>query len=109
MSNIIMKNSFIFLWVFLTQFSFAQTVNEYLTVDQKMTKIPDSLTTTTDGIASFINSNFKTESEKIRAVFYWTTTNISYDVPNMFEPNQLDSPEEKIAKALEINIIDLLK
>ncbi|MFN3752483.1 transglutaminase domain-containing protein [Flavobacterium sp.] len=96
-----MKNSLVFLLLVLTQFSLGQTTNEYLTIDQKMAQIPDSLTKTTDGIAKYINSNFKTESEKIRAVFYWTTTNIVYDVPNMFEPNQLDSPQEKIEKTLK--------
>lgn len=96
-----MKNSFILLLLFLGQFSIGQTTNEYLAFDQKMAQIPDSLTTTTNGIARYINSNFKTETEKIRAVFYWTTTNISYDVPNMFEPNQLDSPQEKIEKTLK--------
>jgi len=75
--------------------------NEYLTLDKKMNKIPDSLTTTTSGIAGFIGSNFKTETEKIRAVFYWTAANISYDVPNRNEPNYLDAPEVKIANALK--------
>ena len=51
-----------------------------------MDKIPDSLTTSTSGIANYINENFKSEDEKIRAVFYWTASNISYDVPNMYEP-----------------------
>lgn len=96
-----MKNSTTLFLLLCTQFSFGQATNEYFNVDKKMTQIPDSLTTTTSGIARYIGANFKTESEKIRAVFYWTASNISYDVPNMFEPNQLDSPEEKIEKTLK--------
>lgn len=68
----------------------------------KMAQIPDELTTTTSGIAGYINSNFKTENEKSRAVFYWIANNISYDVPNMYEPNYLDSASEKIAKTLKL-------
>jgi hypothetical protein len=83
------------------QLSFGQVLQDYSTVDKKMAQIPADLTTTTVGIARYIDTNFKTQTEKIRAVYYWITTNIRYDVPNMFEPNQLDSPEEKITKTLK--------
>ncbi|WP_284653726.1 transglutaminase domain-containing protein [Flavobacterium terrisoli] len=96
-----MKNSLILFLLFLGQLSFGQVANEYLTIDKKTAQIPASSATTTAEIASYIDSNFKTETEKIRAVFYWTTNNIAYDVPNMFEPNQLDSPQEKIDKTLK--------
>jgi hypothetical protein len=45
------------------------------------------LASSTDAIANYINANFKTETDKIRAVFYWTASNISYDVPGMFDLN----------------------
>lgn len=96
-----MKKCLILLFFFCAQLSIGQATNTYLAIDQKMAQIPDSLTTTTTGIARYIDSNFKTESDKIRAVFYWTTNSIAYDVPNMYEPNQLDSPEEKIEKTLQ--------
>ncbi|MEL1239609.1 transglutaminase domain-containing protein [Flavobacterium flavipallidum] len=79
----------------------AQTKPAYSDVDSKMAKIPLELSASTTGIAKFISDNFKTDSDKIRAVFYWTTINISYDVPNMFVPNQLESPQEKIEKTLK--------
>ena len=88
-------------FLFLTQFSIGQTSDGYLSVDKNMAKIPDSLTTTTSKIAGYIASNFKTETEKIRALYYWTATNISYDVANMYEPNNLDSPQEKITNTLK--------
>jgi hypothetical protein len=34
----------------------------------------------------------------IRAVFYWTASNISYDVPGMFDLNVNETVPEKIAK-----------
>jgi transglutaminase/protease-like cytokinesis protein 3 len=47
---------------------------------------------------NYINANFKTD--KIRAVFYWTASNISYDVPGMFDLNVNETVPEKI-KALK--------
>eukprot|EP01137_Pigoraptor_chileana_P012916 Opistho-2@65780 len=66
-----------------------------------MDAMPSSKTATTSGIAEYINSNFKTDPEKIRAVFYWTAANISYDVPNMYQLNT-DSPQMKIENALKL-------
>jgi hypothetical protein len=77
-----MKNIFIFI-VFVSVFGFAQVKNEFANVDSKMTRIPDSLSHTTTSIAKYINTNFKTENDKIRAVFYWTASNISYDVDKL--------------------------
>ena len=80
--------------------SFGQVNTGYSLVDAKMAVIPASSTTSTDAIAKYINSNFKTETDKIRAVFYWTATNISYDVANMFAVNFNETEQEKIAKTL---------
>ncbi len=96
-----MRIILLFTMLLVSQFSIGQKGNEYLVIDNKMAKIPDSLTTSTSGIANYITENFKSETEKIRAVFYWTASNISYDVPNMYEPNFLDSPEVKITNTLK--------
>lgn len=74
-----MKNSYLLL-LFFSSFGFAQIKNEFTAIDSKMSKIPDSLSQTTTSIAKFITTNFKSENDKIRAVFYWTASNISYDV-----------------------------
>ena len=95
-----MKNIFILAFLFLTQCSIGQIVT-YDTVDIKMATIPESKTSTALGIANFISSNFKTDAEKIRAVFYWAAANISYDVPNMYQLNY-DSSQLKIANALKL-------
>ena len=67
--------------------SFGQTPKVYSVLDGKTTKIPDSLTTTIKGISKYIQANFQSEEDKIRAVFYWTASNISYDVTAMNAPN----------------------
>lgn len=96
-----MRKIVAFVFLFLSVLSVAQTKNPYADIDTKISKIPVELTNSTTGIAKFITDNFKTDAEKIRAVFYWTATNISYDVPNMFAPNQLETVQEKIEKTLK--------
>jgi uncharacterized protein YnzC (UPF0291/DUF896 family) len=76
-----MKNVFVFLM--FTIFSFGQVKSPYALIDAKMDKIPADLSTSTDGIAKFINENFKSENDKIRAAFYWTASNIRYDIENI--------------------------
>lgn len=95
-----MKHFFKIALLFWMALGFGQTPNPYALTDDKMSQIPTDLTGSAAGIARYIDTNFKTPSERIRALYYWTASNIVYDVPNMFEPNQLDSPEEKIDKAL---------
>lgn len=79
-----MKNRFLFLFrsFFFVQFCIGQMSMEYATIDKKMDEIPTRLTFSTSTIADYIATNFKTDNEKIRAVFYWTASSISYDVEN---------------------------
>lgn len=88
-------------FVFICNISIAQVVSQYSSIDKKMIEIPEDLTTSTIGIAQYIISNFKTDADRIRAAFFWTATNISYDVVNMNEPNFIYSPQEKISNALK--------
>lgn len=96
-----MKIKFLLLNFFFTIFSFGQDNIEYTSIDKKIEAIPVNLTTSTDGIADYINANFKSENEKIRAVFYWTASNISYDIKNAFSLNSNETVPEKIAKTLK--------
>lgn len=88
-------------FLFLNQFAIGQAATDFSAIDKKMDAIPSNQTATTSGIAEYINSNFKTDSEKIRAIFYWTASNISYDVPSMYQLNT-DSPQVKIENALKL-------
>ena len=76
-------------------------VNEYLSIDKKAIKIPDSLTITTEGIAGYINTNFKTDKEKVRAIFIWVASSIEYDIANIYAINFYETKENKINKALK--------
>ncbi|MBN8640531.1 MAG: hypothetical protein J0L86_01860 [Flavobacteriales bacterium] len=89
------------LLLFFFQISLAQSTNPFVAVDTKMSKIPEDQTRSTSDIANYINTNFTSESDKIRAAFYWTASSISYDVENRNEPNFIYTPQEKIASALK--------
>jgi hypothetical protein len=93
--------SFILL-IFLTQSLYSQNkVNEYEAIDKKALQIPESLTKSTEEIASYVISNFPSNKDKIRAIFIWTATNIQYDLENMFTENFYKKDEDKISKPLK--------
>lgn len=89
-----MKSLCLFLMVTLA--SFGQTKGIYSLVDAKMDKIPHNLSTSTDGIAEYINANFKTENDKVRAAFYWTASNIRYDIENIESIDYKEISQDKI-------------
>ena len=60
----------------LSNISFAQN---YSKVDSIVNLYPKNISKI-DDLISKINSDFSTSTEKIRAVFFWITNNISYDV-----------------------------
>jgi transglutaminase/protease-like cytokinesis protein 3 len=96
------KILFILLVVF-TQTLFAQKkeINEFEAIDNKVLQLPNSQTKTTDDISDYIKANFKTDSAKTRAIFFWIATNIKYDIGNMFKINANEKEEEKISKPLK--------
>lgn len=96
-----MKNAFFIITFFYSLLSFGQANVGYTLIDKKIAEIPNNLTNSTDEIASYINSNFKTENDKIRAVFYWTASNISYDIKNMLADNSMESSQQRIEKTLK--------
>lgn len=52
-------------------------------IDQLALKIPETTATTTAGISAYIKDNFKTDTERIRAIFVWVAGNINYDVDRL--------------------------
>ncbi|MBK8144328.1 MAG: hypothetical protein IPK62_04645 [Bacteroidetes bacterium] len=81
---------------------FAQKVpvNEFAAIDKMALQMPDSLTKTTNAIASYIDAHFTTDHEKARAAFIWVASNIQYDIANMFALNFYEKPQEKVSKPL---------
>jgi hypothetical protein len=96
-----MRNSFILFMSFFLIADLGHAQNANALIDKQTSKIPANSCISTDLIAKYINSSFKTENEKIRAVFYWTASNISYDIDNMFAINFNETSENKIKKSIE--------
>lgn len=93
-----MKNYFILSLLFLANLSFSQ----FEAVDKKIDEMPDdSDEVSTSSITEYINLNFNKEEDKIRAAFYWTASNISYDVENMLNQPPNQTPEDKINRTLK--------
>lgn len=94
-----MRIILLILGLFFAISNFAQTSNAL--VDAKIAKIPSNLCHSTADIADFVKSNFKSENDKIRAIFYWTASNISYDYKNSLSIDYNTTPQEKIKNVLE--------
>ena len=94
---------FIFVFILIAEILVAQKplVNEYAAIDKKALQLPDSSTKTTDGIANYVTANFASNKDKTRAIFIWITSNIEYDIQNMFALNFYEQKEDKIAKPLK--------
>ncbi len=71
----------------------------YDLIDAVMDRMPADYNQSMDDISQYIKSNFETESDRIRAVYYWTTKTISYDVDNMFEVKFDEKLQDRIARA----------
>jgi hypothetical protein len=90
----------VFYFLMFTVIGFGQTKVTYTLVDSKMDKIPHRLSTTTTGIAEYINANFKSENDKVRAAFYWTASNIRYDIENIESIDYKEISQDKIKNAV---------
>jgi hypothetical protein len=98
-NEMVMKNIFLFLF-FVSIGCLGQSKSVYTLIDAKMDAIPMNLSASTTGISEHINTNFKSEDDKIRAVFYWTASNISYDIENISSINYSEVSPDKIKNTL---------
>ena len=57
---------------------------DYYAIDSRMLQIPKAKTYATDSIAAFVQNNFITDAEKVRAIYAWVTTNIRYSKDSMY-------------------------
>lgn len=97
-----MKCKALLLLLFLPAFLFAQkNVSSYSAIDKKMADPSIVRAQTTTEVAEYVNANFSTEQDKVRAIFIWVASNISYDVPNMFAMNFNETKEEKIKRTMK--------
>ena len=69
-------------------------------VDRRMSSINKIESSSTVSIADFIQQNFTSDEEKIRAAYYWVTANIRYDTDSMYAINSTLDPSTKVTAAL---------
>lgn len=96
-----MKIIFLFLSVSLSTLTFGQIKSDYSFVDRKVSEIPTKETVSVYSIANYISSNFRSQEDKIRAVFYWIADNIAYDVGRRFISSNKIATEEKLNAILK--------
>lgn len=102
-----MRLTLIFILICLPILLFAQkraTIDrvavEFSAVDVLARNIPEASTTTTDKLAQYILSNFKTDKERVRAIYTWLTTHVEYDVENMYVLHPEETKEQKNLRTL---------
>lgn len=70
-------------------------------IERIVLNIPDSETNTTKDIATYIKSHFKTDDDKIRAIYIWVTTNIKYDKNSIHRIILDEDQEQRVIYALK--------
>ena len=79
----------------------SQDITDYSGIDSKMLQIPKAKTYVTDSIVAFVQNNFTTDAEKVRAIYTWVTTNIRYSKDSMYYFRGWGAdPETKMAAIL---------
>ena len=82
----------------------AQKATGYAAISKTMSRIPDSLTRSTRGIASYVNSKFPTQREQSRAIFIWIARNISYNFDSLFTNRYGETPSEVSERILRTRV-----
>ncbi len=78
----------------------AQSDTSYLSIDKIALAIPHTTCVNTIEMSKYFNTKFSKPEEKVRAIFVWLASNISYDIDNIFAINRYASSREIIAKTL---------
>jgi hypothetical protein len=94
------------LLIFFLFFSFSLHAQQFSNVDSKVRKYPKY--NSPEKLAAKINIDFNDETEKVRAIYIWLTSNIRYNLSEYYNPTnkrvsfQYSSEEERLFKVQEI-------
>lgn len=94
-----MKKTLLFLFSIICFLGKAQELN--LAIDQKMNTFLRDNSKNLNEISAFINANFNTENEKIRAIYFYTASSISYDMASLSAPANSLTSNERIEKTMQ--------
>jgi len=92
--------SFLILMIFfcLGKSAFAQ--NDHFSAERIFVNIPNSQTHTSSDIAAYINAHYRSNKEKIAAIYSWITMNIKYDADTIHYVILDENNEERVSFAL---------
>ena len=93
-----MMKLFLFLVFFITTL-FAMGQFDYANVDKQAEFSPDSVTKCSD-IALHITAGLSTDREKFRAIYFWISHNIKYDLSQLALNKRFGSSEELVLEVL---------
>jgi hypothetical protein len=79
----------------------AQSVKDYTGIDARAMKVPDNALNSVDKMAAYFKTYFKTDEEKVRAVYYWVTHTMSYDMSQIYTAGYYAREQEIIDEALK--------
>ena len=77
-----------------------QVSGEYAAIDNRAMQFPLEITYSTTDLASYIQTHFNGDNEKIRVAYRWVTYNLTYDRDSMLSINWSKDTHEKIAATL---------
>jgi len=90
------------LLIFVCFIFYALPINAQIgKIDRIALNIPESQTHSTNDIAAYIKSHFKTDGEKIRAIYAWVTNNIKYDKDSVHRIILDEDQEQRVTYALK--------
>ncbi len=96
-----MKTVVIFLCLVSAVFiAHTQNVNEYTKTNPAALNIPDAQATSTGDIAAYINNHFKTDDEKLRAIYIWIITHIQYSGDSIHRIILMEDREQLVTFAM---------
>lgn len=79
----------------------AQAQPNWRQLDEKMRQLPQRELVSISQLGAFINHNFKTDTEKIQAIYYWLGTQIDYDLRSLGRPTQDQTIETIILRTFD--------
>ncbi len=81
--------------------TFPQSRPDYTAPDAVARSAPDSVEKSMALLSEYFQSNLATSRDLLRAFYYWTANEISYDVDNMYNPRPIDNSGKLILEILE--------
>ena len=90
----------IILFTFLLIITGSMNAADYSTIDKHAATVPPTLKTAND-IARYLTTNLTSPTDKVRAIYYWISHAIVYDVAKMYSSDTYTDPQELVDKVLK--------